>query len=384
MITHFVLLGVLLTLIVALELLNAYFERLFNTQKAALDEDIEAGRNGSGAVNSVWLGVRMTGAKLIAGLAFASLYVHELMHAIAQLASGTKPRIVVCKNGGYAEARPWAESGPAQLIAALGIGLLRGVCGMAPLLGGSVLVYLTVRFTAPLDAGTLGTLADGMATATSFGAVLSAFGGALSTLLAAIAGAPIWAILMIGLVALLLGWGLTPSSADFHNAAPHLLGYLLAYLTAAASLPSPWILIAIGAVGVPAYLLTLIKLKPGLLAWLIGGYSMSCGVLGLLALLGVLGDAPAVGLARGLGALIVLFGLAGCMYAAFVAVLFGLALCNSPSAAFVRRTHGSAAAPGLLASLVTSFDTCTSCKLHFRGRCDGCGRTAEELRAAAG
>jgi hypothetical protein len=291
---------------------------------------------------------------------------------------------VICKNGGYAEARPWADAGPANLIAILGTGLLRGVSGMAPLLGGSALLYLTVHFTAQLEAGTLASVADGMATASSAGAVLSAFGAALSTLFAAILGAPFWAILVIGLVALVLGWGLTPSSADFHNSAPHLLGYLLAYLTAASLLPAAWMLIVIGVVGVPIYLMLMIKLKGSWIAWTVGGYCMSCGVLGLLAALGVLGDAPAVGLARGLGQLVVLFGLAGSFYVAFVAVLGVLALFNSPSAAFVKKTQGEQPELGLLASLVTSFDTCTSCKMHFRGRCDGCGRTAEELRAAEG
>lgn len=382
MVSHLVLLALLLTLIIALELLNAYFERLFNTQRAALDEDIESGRERGGVGNSVWLGLRVFAAKLIAGMAFVSLYIHELMHALAQLASGSKPRIVVCKNGGYAEARPWRESGAAKLVTALGTGLLRGVCGMAPLLGGSLLVYLTVRFTVPLEPGALTMLAADVAAAPSLTASLGAVLGSLSTLILAIVSAPIWAAAVIMLVTLVLGWGLTPSSADFHNAAPHLLAYLLAYLSAVALAAQPWTLIAIGAVGVLVYLFVLIKIGANWIAWLVGGYTMSCGVLGLLALLGLLGAAPDAGLGQGLASLIILLGLTSCLYAVFLVVLFGLALINSPSAAFVRRNAGDAVELGVLASLVTSFDTCTSCKLHFRGRCDGCGRTADEIHAA--
>ncbi|MFV8755435.1 hypothetical protein ACNOYE_33200 [Nannocystaceae bacterium ST9] len=382
MTSHFVLLGVLVGLIVALELLNAYFELLFNTQKAALEEDIEKGRRGSGAINQVWLGLRVSGSKLVEGMAFVSLYFHELMHAIVQLASGAKPRIVLCKNGGYAESRPWGKSGIYNLAVALGTGLLRGVCGMAPLLGGSAVIYLCVRYLAPLEPGTLGMLGDSVGAASSTGGMLAALGQATWHLLAAIGGAPIGAIVVIVLVALTLGWGLTPSSADFHNAAPHLLAYALAYLSAAAWLPSSGLLIAIGVLGVPVYLFALLKLNRFGIPWLIGGYTMSCGLLGLLALFGALGPAPALGLASGLASLIVVLLLASSLYAVFLIGLFGLAMINKPSRAFVQRKYGTQTGPGVLGSLVRSFDTCTSCKLHFRGKCDGCGRTAAEIRAA--
>jgi hypothetical protein len=378
---HVVLLLVLVGLIVALELLNAYFEALFNTQRAALDEDIERGRQASGAVNTVWLGLRLSGSKVVSAMAFASLYVHELMHAIVQFISGGRPRIVICKNGGYAEARPWAKSPGANLIMALGNGLLRGVSGMAPLLGGSALIFLCVRFLAPLEPGTLGTLGDSIAGATGVGGILTALGHSLWVLVAAIGGAKLWAIAVIVLVALILGWGLTPSSADFYNSAPHLLAYLLAYLTAAMLLPSPWTLLGIGVIGVPMYLFSLAKLNRFGLPWLIGGYTMSCGLVGLLALFGVIDGAS--GLASGLASLVAMLLLAGCFYTLFVGALFLLALVNSPSRAFVQRKYGSGG-PGILGSLVTSFDTCTSCKMHFRGTCDGCGRTAEQIRTAQG
>jgi hypothetical protein len=132
-------------------------------------------------------------------------------------------------------------------------------------------------------------------------------------------------------------------------------------------------------IGVPVYLFALVKLNVFGLPWLIGGYAMSCGLVGVLALLGVIDGAS--GLASGLASLIVVLLLASCFYAMFVAGLFALALVNSPSRAFVQRKYGSGG-PGIVGSLVTRFDTCTSCKLHFRGTCDGCGRTAEQIRAA--
>lgn len=383
MTNHLVLLGGLVLLIVVLELCNAYFELLVNTQRAALDEDIERGRADRGPVARVWLGVRVGVAKLVAGMALVSLYVHELMHAAVQLASGAKPRIVLCKNGGYAEARPWLESNFYNLVVALGTGLLRGVCGMAPLLGGSALIYASVRYAAPLEPGTLGELGETIAAAGSATALVGALFDAIGALLAAIGSAPAWAIALILLVALVLGWGLTPSSADFHNAAPHLLAYALAYLSAAALLPSVAALLAIAALGLPLYLFVLIRFNVFGLPWLIGGYASSCGLLGVLALLGVLGPDPAMGLAGGLASLLVLLGLASSAYALFLALLFALALVNKPSRAFVVRKYGDDRGPGVLASLVTSFDTCTRCKLHFRGRCDGCGRTAEQIRAEA-
>lgn len=377
------LLGCLLALVVVLELANAYFELLVNTQRAALDEDIEQGRAQRGPLARAWLGVRVAFAQLIAAMAFVSLYVHELMHALVQLASGAKPRIVVCKNGGYAEARPWMEGRVYNLLVALGTGLLRGVGGMAPLLGGSTLIYLSVASGASLKPGTLGELGRGIAAAASTGDRLAAIVAAIGQLLAAIAGAPAWAIVLIGLVALVLGWGLTPSSADFHNAAPHLLGYALAYLSAAALLPRVGLLFGVALLGLPLYLALLIRKAPLGLPWLVGGYASSCGLVGLLALAGVLGDDPQQGLAAALGSLLVLLGLAAAAYAGFLALLFALALVNRPSQAFVRRKYGDAKGPGLLASLVMDFETCTRCKMHFRGRCDGCGRTAEQMRAGA-
>lgn len=378
---HLVLLGVLVGLIVVLELLNAYFELLFNTQKAALDEDIEASQ-AKGASPRMWLGLRIAGSKLIAGMAFISLYFHELMHALVQLAAGAKPRIVLCKNGGYAEARPWADSSGYNLVLALGTGLLRGVSGMAPLLGGSVVIFACVRFLAPLEPGTLATLAQSVGSATSFGATLAALVKGLWLVLAAIGGAKIWAIAIIVSVALILGWGLTPSSADFANSAPHLLGYALAYLSAAALLPQAWPLLAIGAIGVPLYLFTLVKFNRFGIPWILGAYSMTCGLFGLLAATGVLGESANMGLATALAGLIMVLLVAASFYLVFLVALFGLALINSPSRAFVRR-HASPGAPGVLGSLVTSFDTCTACKLHFRGTCDGCGRTIEQIRAAS-
>lgn len=383
MATHLVLLACLVVLIVVLELCNAYFELLVNTQRAALDEDIERGRAERGSLRRVWLGVRVGVAKLIAGMALVSLYIHELMHAAVQLASGAKPRIVLCKNGGYAEARPWLDSNFYNLVIALGTALLRGVCGMAPLLGGSALIYASVRHGAPLEPGTLGELGRSIATAGSAMAVVGALFGAIATLLAAIGAAPAWAIALILLVALVLGWGLTPSSADFHNAAPHLLAYALAYLSAAALLPSVTTLLCIAALGLPLYLFALIRFNVFGLPWLIGGYASSCGLLGVLALLGVLGPDPVSGLAGGLASLLVLLGLASSAYALFLVLLFGLALVNAPSRAFMVRKYGDDRGPGVLASLVTSFDTCTRCKLHFRGRCDGCGRTAAQIQAEA-
>src|SRR5262245_37613851 len=127
-----VLLVVLVLLLFAvLELLNALYEAFHKGHTTALLES-----RGQPVPAPLW---PLHAVRLLVGwIALAgervSLLLHELAHALGQLVFLGRPRIVLCKNGGFAQARPWLPWRPAQWAFAIGQLLGRGVICMAPAL----------------------------------------------------------------------------------------------------------------------------------------------------------------------------------------------------------------------------------------------------------
>lgn len=381
MITHLVLLGLVLGLVVLLELLNAYYERLADQHDLAMAESFE--KEPSSALSYY---ARLGVSRFYRGASAVSLYFHELMHAVGQAVCGMKPRIVICRNGGYAEAKTWGPP-PLRIYAFFSTTLLRGVICMAPLLGGSLLLYVTARYLVPLDAGTLGELAHGMVDAEGAKATVQALGTATGELWRGVFGAPLWATFLFILVGLLLGFGLTPSSSDFFNAFFHLLAYTAAYLMAASlflHMRSPrGVLLGAGAATLVLGLVSVTRTgDPTSRAFrFLGGFGTTCLLLAALSFTPLLGDTPQRSLASALATLAVLLAFAGSLYVLFIAVLFVLGLFHRPSNAFVERMRPpNPEALNFFEALVSDFTTCTQCQVHVRKRCEVCGRSAEEIR----
>ncbi|MCX5745413.1 MAG: hypothetical protein NT062_23295 [Proteobacteria bacterium] len=300
-----------------------------------------------------------------------SLVVHELSHALGQLVFGGRPRVVFLKNGGFAESRPWNNSYPARVVYAVGGFFGRGLICTAPLLVSAALLVATLVIATSLthndvlDAGrTLGTT-DGHAVRE-----------VLATTWAALAGAHWWIYPILVLVAVLLAPSMTPSTVDYIHARTHLLAYALAALACAGIAEhAPRLLWVAAPVAAVAGVLGLGR-GPEWARSLLGGTGLGMAVLALvLALVGRgAGASPLAALHTGLGVIAFAFGLAALVYAVFVAVFLGLSLIS------VRpRTlwYALAATPGRLVDLVRTFSTCEACKMHYRGRCEGCGRTPE-------
>ena len=94
----------------------------------------------------------------------------------------------------------------------------------------------------------------------------------------------------------------------------------------------------------------------------------------LIALAMALSGSPITALHTALGTLLFALGIAAVTYIAFVAVFLGLSLISvRPKVLW----FALAAAPKNLLELVRPFETCETCRIHYRGTCEGCGRTAD-------
>ena len=307
-----------------------------------------------------------------------SLVIHELMHAIAQAALGGRPRIVLCRNGGDAQSRPWLRVGPLRLVYDLGATFGQGIMSLAPILGTSAILYAVLVVVTPIGPGAIEQLAAGL---------LADPGAASGRVLAHV----LFDTLMLGSVLGIAGFvaasfivapSMTPSSTDYYHARYHVPVYAAAVIIAVHVFGRPvvatWIMLAAGlVVGIPfgAY-------KTPLGNWgrsLLGGLGLSCAILAGANLAGLLGDDPAHGLQLGLSGLVVLLVMAAMIYAAFIAVFLAATLLTfRPGALWQVAKH----IPREILSVVQKFDTCTSCNLHFRKTCDGCGRSARDIAAA--
>ena len=353
-------------LLLVLEVLNALF-----------DSVCEALRKDMGGTTPVWAVPFELLRRLLTMLAgvgqLTSLVTHELSHAAAQFAFGGKPRVAFLKNGGYAQSSPWADIKPLQALHGLGGAAGLGVMCAAPILVGAALLVATLVIATPLVSGDV----------VEVGRTIGAHGaGTLREILAgcwhAIASAHWYAYPFLVIIPLLLAPGMTPSSVDYVHGSLHLLAYGLgAVLCTSVAQQSPHALwfVALGA-GSAGVMGAGIGALPDWARRLLGGLGLGTA---FIALAMALSGSPITALHTALGTLLFALGIAAITYVAFVAVFLGLSVISvRPKTLW----FALAAAPRNLLELVRPFDTCETCRIHYRGTCEGCGRTPDRPAAA--
>jgi hypothetical protein len=307
-----------------------------------------------------------------------SLMLHEVMHAIAQFLLGGRPRIVLCRNGGYAQSRPWSSFAPFRIVYNLGGSFGAGIMSLAPILGMGAMLYAVLVFVTPIGPNAYEHFAAALLVEPNLQAV-GHLGEAWLDILRLGSVVGIAGFVAFGVV---VAPSMTPSSTDYYHARYHLLAYAAAVLIAVRVFGEPeratWMMLGAGlVVGLPFGILRTPLGRFG--RDLLGGLGLSCAVLAGAALAGLLGDDPVRGLQLGLSGFVVVLVLAAMVYVAFIAVfLVAAVLTFRPSALW----HVLKRVPKEVISVFQKFDTCKQCNMHFRHTCDSCGRSAKEIKAA--
>ncbi len=369
-----------------LEILHAFYRGVIEAQHEDVLRDTEASKSEGDRKRLVWLLYQLlrslVNVPIMAGVK-VSLILHESLHAIVHAAMGGRPRIVLCPNGGYAPLEPWV-GGIGWLPIALTRPALGGVACLAPVLGGSLLYLSLLLWLTPADFSHLTAasppIVDACAPA-KLGDLPGALLRGLRTLLDPARRAGVLGTVALLVAVILTAPSLTPSSTDFVLARRHLVGHSIAAVLAALAFEAipraaPWLLILVGAAGFVLYFLSR-KIGrdwpdyPGIVG-------MTLLLLGILAKTGALGSLPARGIASGIAVVIEVLLFTGSILLAFLLLIVLLNLVGLQFDAIGLMLRK---APGELKDVFTRFHTCTKCNLHFHGKCDGCGRTPEELRA---
>ncbi|HEU0029160.1 MAG TPA: hypothetical protein VFQ53_00915 [Kofleriaceae bacterium] len=373
MATTLVLVALILGLLLVLEILNALYDSIIEgiAVDLARREPVP-----------VWLApialVRWLVAHVLARLGgTVSLWLHELSHAAVQLVLGGRPRVVLLKNGGYAQARPWNTSPTARFVYALGGNLGRGVMCVAPILVGSALVVALLVVLTPLTAADVPAAGQSLAAHPDVAHARSL----ASTIWHAIAGSPWWTWPVAIAACLVLAPCMTPSTVDYEQGRVHLLAYALAAIvTSVVAARTPqlaWLLAVLAA----ASGLAAMRIRHAHLRHLVAGAALSTSVLALgLAVVAWRTSLTALSALHALlGTIAFALGLAAAVYVAFVVGFLALSLL-----ALRPRTlwYTLRAVPRHLIDLVRTFDTCDRCGIHYRRRCDGCGRTPSDATTA--
>lgn len=378
-----ILLALTFGLLVALEVLNALYDAF---RKGMFEDHSSHGSRSKKPPSGVrllllpLLVVRWLILTFMYYTRIVSLMLHEVMHAIAQLAFGGRPRIVLCRNGGYAQSRPWSNIALFRVLYNAGGSLGSGVTSLAPILGMSAMLYAVLVFIAPIEPDAYQALAEVLLVEPNVQALRGIGEVWLDTLrMASVAGTA-------GFVAfaLVVAPSMTPSSTDYYHARYHLLAYVAATLIAVRVFGeaerATWMMLVAGlVVGIPfgVFRTPLGRFGRNLL----GGLGLTCAALAGAGLLGFLGDDPARGLQRALAGLVVVLVLAAIVYVAFIALFLVATVLTFRFGAYWRVL---ARVPKELISVFRKFDTCTQCNVHFRNVCDSCGRTAKQIKAAEG
>ena len=366
------LLAIVFVLLAILEILNAFYAAFVRGTAEDMSED-------DGEISLVRLPFELLrrGVAVLSWVGqMVSLIGHELAHAAMQLVFLGRPRVVLCKNGGYAASTPWIEAPPAQLAHGVGFVAGGGLMSLGPILVMGAIVYGLFAWLTPLDGRSILNGADALAAHLSARGVWHAAVGYVKVL----GHTSWWRVLAVVVVMLVLAPCMTPSSLDYYSARYHLPGYAIGVTGAVWAFSQPRAvgtgLIVVCAVVTVASLFALEKFKPVLL---VGAAAAACGALLVAQKLRLLGDDPTTAVKRLLAVVALGLVLAAMLYVAFVIYFVLTAVLALRFGALGKML---ACVPDELYEVFVSFDTCTDCNIHFRKTCDGCGRTVEEIAQA--
>lgn len=298
------------------------------------------------------------------------LFFHELMHAAGQLAFGGRPSITMLKNGGFAKSSPWINVAPFKVAHLVGQNLGMGIIAIAPALATAALVGTIVLWASPLDTHTLAAAGRAMAWADDRAQVEAIVRGVWRL----VADGHWWMWPLIGLVLALVAPCMTPSTVDYAAGVPSLIGYGIG----AVALASGGVLGMIIAVVAAAALisgLSSAKLMPMAIGRVLGAVLLATPVLWVLGWLAArrTGYPAPLLVQSGLAITTLALAFTAAAQAVYVALALALALLGKPKILWTAlRTL-----PGHVLDLVRPFSTCTDCGVHYRRRCDGCGRTPD-------
>ncbi len=356
MATTAALFGALFAVLIVLELVDAILTSVLDG--AAAEAGTRAPRSPAFMMLILigWLGSTV-------GLIF-----HEVAHAAAQAAFGGRPSIVLLKNGGFARSSPWLPFAPVRVIHVLGQNLGLGVIGLAPALLTAAGIGAIVLWASPLSIETLAAAGRAIAATADRAAALDV----VEHVWGLVADGSWWMWPLIGVVLLLVAPCMTPSSVDYAAASPALLGYGLAAVAVSGG-GAIGALAAAGAALALALALQRLGALPTAIGTALGGIVLSAPVLWLATWLisRRIGYSPPLLIQSGLAVTAMALAFAAAAQALYVAIALVLALFGRPRILW----RALRALPGHLLDLVRPFSTCADCGVHYRGHCDGCGRT---------
>lgn len=375
MLTVVILVVAIFALIALLEVLNALFDAFHHGFAEGLDV-----QRPPGLANLLMLPALGFGYVLRAA-ASVSLLIHEASHALFQGLGFAKPQIVLCSNGGYAKPRPWSRAQPFLIPYAFGQWALDGFISMGPIIVASTLAYVALHFLAGLQLSDVAAqLAAAEAALNGFKSLPSSLGGLAHYLLDTLRAMPVWKIAVFGVIGVMLSPSMTASSVDFHLSRYTLPAYGFSVVAAALLLtkaPAAGLIMVGGGF---ACVVLFLYLRSETRDWpsFISSFGFSQILLGALTLAKVF--TPSLfGLTRMLSASVLGLTLAALVLVGFMALMVVMSLLTlqlRPLWLMLKE------APGELKSIFEVFSTCEDCAMHFRGKCDGCGRTIEEIEAA--
>ncbi len=298
------------------------------------------------------------------------LLFHELAHAVGQFVFGGRPKIVLLKNGGFAQASPWLPFAPFKVVYVFGQSVGIGLIGLAPALFTAATIGGIALWASPLSLETLG----GAARAIASGADVTGALDVVDSVWGLVAGGHWWMWPLFAAVLLLVGPCMTPSTIDYVAATPSLVGYGIG-----AVVITRWgamgMIVAAAAAGVVMVGLQARKLMPMAVGRVLASILLATPVLWLVTWIAArrFGHPAGLLIQSGLVVVTLALALAAAAQIVYVALALVLAALGRPRILW----RALKALPGHVLDLVLPFSTCIECRVHYRKRCDGCGRTPD-------
>jgi hypothetical protein len=274
------------------------------------------------------------------------------------------------KNGGFAQSSPWMSFAPFKVVHLVGQSVGMGLIGIAPALATAAILGGILLWASPLSVETLAAAGRALAWADDRATGEAVVRGVWRL----VADGHWWMWPLVGLVLVLVGPCMTPSTIDYAAATPSLVGYGIGavVITRAGAVG---VLVACVAAAVLIALLSARKLLIMPVGRVLGAVLLATPCLWLLTWLAArkTGQDPALLIQSGLAVVTLALAFTAMVQIVYVAVALALALLGNPKILW----RALKVFPRHLLELVLPFSTCTDCGVHYRKRCDGCGRTPD-------